>query len=151
MTAIPQPARGVIDGKLHRYAVEVYYEDTDAGGVTYHATYLRWFERARTDILRLLGIDQRAAVDEGVGSYIVAEAKLKYLRPARLGDTIVIESSCEQAQSASVRMTQFAMRGKERLVEGEVRVGFVGPDGRPRRQPADWREKFASLVCEETM
>lgn len=148
MTALPQPAQGLFDGPLHRYAVNVYYEDTDAGGVVYHANYLRWFERARTDILRLFGIDQRAASEAGEGTYVVVGAEMKFHAPARLGDVVIIESSCESAQSASVKMHQRAVCDNRLLVDARIRVGFVGPDGRPRRQPRAWLDKFATLTGE---
>jgi len=148
MTLASNPSGGQFDGQLHRYGVRVYFEDTDAGGVVYHANYLRWFERARSDILRLLGIDQAAAMLAGEGTYVVAEAQLRYLSPARLGDVVTIETLCQSARSASVRLRQYAQRNDERLVEAHIRVGFVGPDGRPRRQPEAWRAAFASLVSE---
>src|SRR3546814_4190222 len=81
---MPNSPGGVIDGPRHLYAVRVYYEDTDLSGVTYHANYLRWFERARSDLLRLLDIDQRAAFEAGEGAWAVADISLRYLRPAKL-------------------------------------------------------------------
>ncbi len=146
MTTRPVPPGGLIDGTRHLYAVRVYYEDTDLSGVTYHANYLRWFERARSDLLRLLGIDQRAAVETGQGAYAVADLSIRYLRPARLDDDVVIETRCTEMRSASCRMHQRALRGDELLTEAELRVGFVAPDGRPRRQPPAWREAFKPLL-----
>ncbi len=148
MNTAPLLSVGQFDGQLHRFGVRVYFEDTDAGGVVYHANYLRWFERARSDILRLLGIDQAAAMAAGEGTYVVAEAQLRFLSPARLGEDIVIETSCESARSASVLLRQYAVRNDTRLVEARIKVGFVGPDGRPRRQPEEWRAAFASLDSE---
>ena len=145
----PNPPDGVIDGARHLHAVRVYYEDTDLSGIVYHANYLRWFERARSDLLRRLGIDQRAAVEAGEGAYAVSELTLRYLRPARLADDGVIETRCTQLGAASCRMAQRALRGGEPLVEAALRVGFVAPDGRPRRQPAAWRAAFANFM-EET-
>jgi acyl-CoA thioester hydrolase len=146
MTTRPVPPGGLIDGTRHLYAVRVYYEDTDLSGVTYHANYLRWFERARSDLLRLLGIDQRAAVETGEGAYAVADLSIRYLRPARLDDDVLIETRCTEMRSASCRMHQRALRGDELLAEAELRVGFVAPDGRPRRQPPAWREAFKPLL-----
>lgn len=142
----PSPPDGTIDGDRHFYAVRVYYEDTDLSGITYHANYLRWFERARSDLLRRLGIDQRAAIEAGEGAYAVAEINLKYLRPAKLDDDVMIETRCTDMRAASCRMHQVAMRGDERLAEAELRVGFVAPDGRPVRQPAQWREAFTKFM-----
>lgn len=145
----PSPPDGVINGARHLYAVRVYYEDTDLSGIVYHANYLRWFERARSDLLRRLGIDQRAAVEAGEGAYAVSELALRYLRPARLDDDVVIETRCTEMGAASCRMAQRATRGGELLVEAALRVGFVAPDGRPRRQPAEWRAAFTQFM-EET-
>ena len=81
---MPNFPDGTLDRGRHYYALRVYYEDTDLSGITYHANYLRWFERARSDLLRQLEIDQRAAIEDGGGAYAVAEVNLKYLRPAKL-------------------------------------------------------------------
>lgn len=133
---------------MHRYAVRVYYEDTDAGGVVYHANYLRWFERARSDLLRLLGIDQRAALESGSGLYAVAELAIRYLLPARLGDEVLIETRGRAIGAATCTLEQCASRDGATISHATVRVGFVGPDGRPRRQPEAWRHAFASLLTD---
>ncbi|MEM7689247.1 MAG: YbgC/FadM family acyl-CoA thioesterase [Pseudomonadota bacterium] len=151
---------GVLDGASHFYAVRVYYEDTDLSGITYHANYLRWFERARSDLLRLLDIDQRAAIEAGSdpregGAYAVAEMNIKYLSPARLDDDVVIETRCTELGAASCRMHQIARRpeaGGEGapLCEATLRVGFISLEGRPRRQPAPWRAAFKTFMDSET-
>ena len=147
---LPPMPDGTIDGDCHLYAVRVYYEDTDLSGITYHANYLRWFERARSDLLRQLQIDQRSAIETGEGAYAVAEVNLKYLRPAKLDDDILIETRCTELKSASCRMHQLAFRlagqSRELLAEAQLRVGFVSPAGRPKRQPAEWRAAFARFA-----
>ena len=142
----PNPPDGVINGDTHLYAVRAYYEDTDLSGIVYHANYLRWFERARSDLLRRLDIDQRAAIEEGGGAYAVSEINLKYLRPAKLDDDIIIHTRCTELKAASCRMHQKAFRGEELLAEAHLRVGFVSPNGRPIRQPEEWRAAFARFV-----
>ncbi len=142
----PTPPGGVIDGSRHLYAVRVYYEDTDLSGITYHANYLRWFERARSDLLRLLKIDQRAAIEAGEGAYAVSEINLRYLRPAKLDDDVIITTECTELGAASCRMHQIASRANEALAEAHLRVGFITLHGRPRRQPADWRTAFQSMM-----
>ena len=142
----PNPPDGVINGDTHLYAVRAYYEDTDLSGIVYHANYLRWFERARSDLLRRLEIDQRAAIEEGGGAYAVSEINLKYLRPAKLDDDIIIHTRCTELKAASCRMHQKAFRGEELLAEAHLRVGFVSPNGRPIRQPEEWRAAFARFV-----
>lgn len=143
---LPHPPGGVIDGARHLYTVRVYYEDTDLSGITYHANYLRWFERARSDLLRLLGIDQRGAIEAGEGAYALSEVNLRYLRPARLEDDVVIETRCTELGAASCRMHQIARRDDEILCEASLRVGFITLDGRPRRQPAAWRAAFSTFM-----
>ena len=142
----PNSPDGALDGDTHLYAVRAYYEDTDLSGIVYHANYLRWFERARSDLLRRLDIDQRAAIEAGEGAYAVSEINLKYLRPAKLDDDVVIETRCTEMGAASCRMHQKAFRGEELLAEAQLRVGFVAPDGRPRRQPGEWRAAFTNFM-----
>jgi len=146
----PNPPGGIFDGARHLYAVRVYYEDTDLSGITYPANYLRWFERARSDLLRLLGIDQRGAIESDEGAYALSEVSLKYLRPAKLDDDVVIETRCTELGAASCRMHQIARRGADTLCEANLRVGFITLDGRPRRQPAAWRAAFQTFMNEDT-
>ncbi|NBC35152.1 YbgC/FadM family acyl-CoA thioesterase [Novosphingobium sp. FSY-8] len=147
MSQPPPPPSGALDGPTHLYTVRAFYEDTDLSGVVYHANYLKWFERARSDLLRLLGIDQRAAVEAGEGAYAVAEMTIRYASPAKLDDVVVVRSSVEELGAASCRMRQLAFRGDVLLAQASVRVGFVAPDGRPRRQPAPWRAAFAQFMA----
>lgn len=153
MALHPTPPGGLIDGTRHLYAVRVYYEDTDLSGVTYHANYLRWFERARSDLLRLLEIDQRAAIEAGTGAYAVTDIQIRYLRPAKLDDDVIIDTRCTEMRAASCRMHQRAYRnfghGDELLTEATLRVGFVAPDGRPARQPEAWRTAFQTILSSE--
>lgn len=149
MTAQPAFPSGQIDGPLHRFAVRAYFEDTDLSGVVYHANYLRWFERARSDFVRLLGIDQRAANEAGEGAFAVADLSIRYAAPARLDDGVVIETRCTELGAASCRMHQKALREDGLLLaEATFRVGFVSPQGRPRRMPDGWRAAFAPIVSE---
>ena len=137
-----QPARPT----PRRFPVRVYFEDTDLSGIVYHANYLRFMERARSDLLRVIGIDQRGAVGGGEGVYAVADLQLKYLRPAKLDDDRLIETRCLALGGASVSMGQRILRGGELLVDAQVRAGFLTPAGRPRRQPAAWMDAFARLL-----
>ena len=137
-----QPYSGRFVGTEHRFSVRVYYEDTDAGGVVYHANFLRFFERARTDMLALAGVDVATALNAGHGGYVVAAADLKYLKPAKLGEVLTIVSRLEQVRQAACIIQQRVMRDGQVLVEGLVTVAFVGEDGRPKRQPAEWIEAF---------
>ena len=144
------PPGGRLDGTAHYFPVRVYYEDTDLSGIVYHANYLKWFERARSDLLRLLGIDQRAAQEAGEGAYAVAELTIRYLAPAKLDDAVIIDSRANELRAASCRLHQRAFRGAELLCEQHVRVGFIGADGKPKRQPDAWRSAFATLMEDKT-
>ena len=146
MTSFPEPPAGCFDGPVHRFAVRAYFEDTDLSGLVYHANYLRWFERARSDMLRLLGIDQRSAQEAGEGAYAVSELTIRYHAPARLDDAVLIESRAVELKAASCRMHQTASRDGRLLAEARLRVGFIGPDGRPRRQPEAWRRAFSTIA-----
>ena len=141
-----RPATGRFAEGEHRFAVRIYYEDTDAGGVAYHANYLRFFERARTDMMALAGADLALALADGLGGYVVARAEIDYRRPARLGDALVIVSRVAEVRSSAAVIHQRVMRDGEEIASGRVTVVFVGPDGRPRRQPASWVEAFRSIM-----
>ena len=149
MFGFPAPPSGLIDGPLHRFAVRAYFEDTDLSGVVYHANYLRWFERARSDFVRLLGIDQRAVNEAGEGAFAVADLAIRFAAPARLDDAVLIETRCTELGAASCRMHQKAVREDGQLLaEATFRVGFVSPQGRPRRMPDGWHAAFATIVSE---
>jgi len=143
------PQSGCFDGTRHVFAVRVYFEDTDLSGVVYHANYLRWFERARSDMLRLAGIDQRAAHDAGEGAYAVTDMALRYARPARLDDAVTVVSMVAEVSPVTCRLDQAAWRGDDLLCSATVRVAFVAPNGRPRRQPPHWVAAFRALVAPE--
>jgi acyl-CoA thioester hydrolase len=146
MADCPPPPSGTLDAATHRFPLRVYFEDTDLTGMVYHANYLRWFERARTEMLRMVGVEQRDTHEGGGGAYTVAELSIRYLAPARFDDEIVIESRAVELRAASCRLVQRALRGETLLAEARLRVGFVGPDGRPRRQPEEWRAAFAAMI-----
>lgn len=144
-----QPPGGRFVAREHRFPVRVYFEDTDLSGVAYHANYLRWMERARSDMLRLLGIDQRAAFEAGEGAYAVASLAIRYRAPARLDDALVVASRLVMLRPASCLIHQRVMRGHAILSEAEVTAALVAPGGRPRRQPAAWIEAFTPFVWHE--
>jgi acyl-CoA thioester hydrolase len=145
-----RPYEGSFRNGEHRYAVRVHFEDTDAGGVVYHASYLRFMERARSDMLRLMGIDQRDALDRGQGIYAISELAIRYRRPARLDDALLVVSRVTAVRAASCSIQQRVMRGDEMIADAEVTPAFVGPEGRPRRQPREWVAKFEALQGEQS-
>lgn len=144
----PRPADGVMRGATHLFPLRVYFEDTDVAGIVYYANYLRFIERARSDMLRLIGVDQRGALEGGEGVYAVAELSVKYRSPAKLGDDLLVLTEIEAVRAASVLIHQRVMRGDELLADARVTAAFLTPDGRPRRQPREWAQAFTRLIEE---
>jgi acyl-CoA thioester hydrolase len=144
-TEIEQPYQGAFKGDTHYFALRVYIEDTDFGGVVYHANYLRFLERARSDMLREIGIDQRTAFEAGKGVYAVTEVHIRYRKPARLDDNLVIVSRLTELRSASCLISQQVMRGEDLLVHAIVKAALISPEGRPMRQPSEWVEKLERI------
>jgi len=140
------PYRGGFVGPEHRFALSVYFEDTDTAGIVYYANYLKYMERARSDMLRAIGVDQTAALDAGEGVYAVADVAISYKRPARLGDDLVIITRLLEIRAATVIIHQKVMRGAEHLTEARITAAFLSLDGRPRRQPKAWVEAFRAIA-----
>ena len=144
-----RPQSGRFQGNEHRFPVRVYFEDTDAGGVVYHAGYLRFMERARSDMLRVAGIDQRGALDRGEGVYMISDLAIRYRRPAKLDDELLVVSRLQKLRGASCVIHQRVMRGMEVLTQADVTAAFIDAEGRPRRQPRAWVEIFRKLMGED--
>ncbi|WP_432768153.1 MAG: YbgC/FadM family acyl-CoA thioesterase [Sphingopyxis sp.] len=156
VNAPPPFIPGAFVGAEHRFRARVYFEDTDLSGIVYHANYLRYMERARSDMLRIAGIDQRAAMEAGEGSWAVTEIAIGYRRPARLDDDLLVVSTVEAVRGASVIIAQRILRGTdtltgESLTEGRVTVAFLSPAGRPRRLSDDWSNRFTAIMNGETI
>ena len=134
-----------LDGEIrdgrHVMPVRVYYEDTDFSGAVYHASYLRFMERGRTNYLRLLGADQRALFEETEReapgfAFVVRTMHIEFVRPARMDDLLKIVTATEEVKGASITLHQRVMRGDEMLIEAHVKVAFVsGGRARPIPKP----------------
>ena len=148
-STLDTPYRGGFVGPEHRFALTVYFEDTDTAGVVYYANYLRFMERARSDMIRAVGIDQGAVLREGGDAYYVADVHIRYLSPARLGDDLVVRSTVEHVRAASVVIHQRVMRGAEQLTDARVTAAFLDSAGRPKRQPKEWVERFREINRQE--
>ena len=146
---IDEPYSGAWVGSTHHFALRIYFEDTDLAGIVYYANYLKFMERARSDMLRSAGIDQRAVLEAGEGVYVVAEARLKYHRSATLDDDLIVLSEVREVRAASCVIHQRVMRGHELLVDGVITAAFTSREGRPRRQPREWGEIFERLKKEK--
>jgi acyl-CoA thioester hydrolase len=128
----------------HRVEIRVYYEDTDFSGVVYHASYLRFMERARTELLRDIGIHQQAIhAGEAPFAFVVRAMNIEFLKPALMDDMLVIETTARDVKGASAILEQRVLRGAETLVSAEVTVAAVAK-GKPVRLPAAMREKLSA-------
>jgi acyl-CoA thioester hydrolase len=145
---LDRPYRGAFVGREHHFALTVYYEDTDAAGIVYYANYLKFMERARSDMLRAAGIDQRAEIEKSGSVYAVADVAIRYRQPARLGDELVILSTVEAVRAASVVIQQRVMRCAQELTNARVTVAFLSSDLRPQRQPREWVERISAIARE---
>jgi len=141
----------------HRYPLRVYYEDTDAGGVAYHASYLRFAERARTEALRDLGVPHSEMTSQHGVMFMVRRVKVDYLGPTLLDDSLVVITEPLAIRAASMDLRQRVVRSAQRagdlgeraLVVLEVRLACVRlSDGRPTRLPARWREALRAMLDE---
>jgi acyl-CoA thioester hydrolase len=148
MSPLDTPYRGGFVGSEHRFALTVYFEDTDTAGVVYYANYLRFMERARSDMLRAAGIDQGAMLRGDGSAYFVTHVDVRYRRSARLGDDLQVVSNLEQVRASSLDIHQRVMRGDELLTDARVTAAFLDGEGRPRRQPSDWVEKFKAMTTD---
>ncbi|MBF0095138.1 MAG: tol-pal system-associated acyl-CoA thioesterase [Alphaproteobacteria bacterium] len=143
---------GMIRGRVHVYPLRVYYEDTDAGGVVYHANYLRYAERARTEMLRLLG-RSHASLQEGEDqaglAFAVRRCEAEYMAPARLDDALEVHSRVTELGGASVAFEQAVVRRTERIAHLKVRVACIRLDnGKAARLPADVRETLRDFLSD---
>jgi acyl-CoA thioester hydrolase len=132
---------GELHGGRHLMPVRVYYEDTDFSGVVYHASYLRFMERGRTNYLRLIGAEHvalfAAAQNEAPGfAFVVRSMQIEFRTPARMDDLLTVVTAPEEVKGASIRLRQQVMRGEAVLVEAQVRVACVsGGRARPIPKP----------------
>ena len=127
----------------HHFDLRVYWEDTDAGGVVFFVNYLKFFERARTEWLRELGVSQETWRVSG-SAFVVSNLQIRYLLPARLDDCLRITTRVENSGPASLTLNQKAARESVVLCESAVRLGFVDTNRlRPRRMPADFLSQIA--------
>jgi acyl-CoA thioester hydrolase len=124
----------------HQFTLRVYFEDTDAGGIVYHAAYLRFAERARTEWLRELGLPHRQLIDESGLIFVVKRLAIEYHRPARLDESLVVETRVMEIGGASVALRQEIRRGGEGIATLDVALACVRlATGRPERIPATLR------------
>jgi acyl-CoA thioester hydrolase len=126
-------------GGVHRLPIRVYYEDTDFSGVVYHASYLRYLERGRTEQLRELGVSQKVLLERDTRLFfVVRRMAIEFLKPALMDDHVTVETRHVETRGATLDVSQRILRNDDLLVTADVTVACLG-DGRPRRIPEDLR------------
>lgn len=140
------PYQGHFVGTRHFFAQRVYYEDTDFSGVVYHARYLHFLERARSDMLALAGIEQRAAHAAGEGAYAITAMNIAFKQAARFDDALLVISTVEKIRSAGIYILQTIQRDGEILLTADVSTAFVSLTGRARRQPKAWIAAYQAIL-----
>ena len=128
----------------HTFALRVYYEDTDMAGIVYYANYLRYIERARSEAVRDVGIDQLAMKRDGL-VFVVRQVVADYLLPAKFDDTLTIETETTGLKAATMQMFQTVKRGDQVVFTADVRVACMTTAGRPTRYPATIRQNLLKL------
>ena len=137
----PQDTGG--QGVTHRFAVKVYYEDTDLAGIVYYANYLKFIERARTEWVSSLGVDQAALKARDGIVFAVRRVEADYLRPARFADELAVETRLHTLGGARIVLEQVVLRGGERLFVSMVTLVCLSEDGHAVRLPAEVRSRLS--------
>jgi acyl-CoA thioester hydrolase len=140
---------GRFEGKTHILPIRVYYEDTDLSGLVYHANYLRYMERGRSEYFRAAGITRLAQLDDPEPTaWTLRKVALEYFRPARLDDLIEVHTRCVALSGARMTAEQTVRKGEGVLTQGQVEACIITLNGKPRRIPTEVREKLLPFLCE---
>ncbi|WP_339914796.1 tol-pal system-associated acyl-CoA thioesterase [uncultured Brevundimonas sp.] len=144
------PTAGRFDGRDHLLPVRVYYEDTDFTGLVYHANYVRYLERGRSDCLRLMGIGHADLLDgDQPMAFVVSTLELKFHKPARIDDALVVRTSYDAVKGPRLLISQTVERGDDVLCRAEVVVVCIHMDGRPRRPTRALIDKVGPWLAPE--
>lgn len=150
MSGVPAdtPTSGRFEGREHRLPVRVYYEDTDFTGLVYHANYVRYFERGRSDCLRLMGIGHAELLDgDQPLAFVVSKMELRFLKPARIDDALLVRTHYDAVKGPRLLISQAVTRGDEVLCRAEVEVVCIHLDGRPRRPTPALKNKVSPWLA----
>jgi acyl-CoA thioester hydrolase len=143
---------GRIEGETHILPIRVYFEDTDCAGVVYHANFIKFCERGRSDFIRLLGLDHQGLANPERGEpavFVVRRIEIDYLKPGRMDDLLEIVTSCAEIGSASLVLQQDVRRGNTLLVRAKVTVVLVSGAGKPQRIGALVRDRLQPFVNQQ--
>ena len=139
------PSSGWLEGPVHVLPLRVYWEDTDGTGVVYYANYLKYVERARTDLLRLAGIEQKSLLDDDSVMFVVRRCEVDYLASAHLDDELEIRTRFTEVRGASLQAEQIVQRDGIDLVRANVKVACLDSSGKPKRLPRTIKDSLAAL------
>ena len=139
------PNSGWLEGPVHVLPLRVYWEDTDGTGVVYYANYLKYVERARTDLLRLAGIERKSLLDDDSVMFAVRRCEVDYLAPAHLDDELEIRTRLTDVRGASLQAEQIVRRDGTDLVRANVKVACLDRSGKPTRLPRAVKDSLAAL------
>ena len=141
-----EPSAGWLEGREHVLPVRIYYEDTDFTGVVYHANYLRYFERGRSDFLRLAGVSHQALLElPEPSAFTVTRIEVDFRRAARIDDALLIRTTYDSVKGPRLLISQRIVRGPELIAEAQVQAACIGLDGRARRPPPGLVEALKPL------
>jgi len=143
--AIASGLSGELTATGHRLLARVYYADTDFSGLVYHARYLEFLERGRSDYLRLAGVRHTELLEGMRGErivWVVRRMEIDFVRPARMDDVLTIDTRTEKISGARIFMAQEIRRGDETLIKAKVEAAIIGENGRPKRFPDEWIDAF---------
>ena len=142
------PTTGRFDGREHLLPVRVYYEDTDFTGLVYHANYVRYFERGRSDFLRAAGVGHADLLEaEEPLAFVVSELNIRYLKPARIDDALVVRTTYDAAKGPRLFISQRITRGEELVCAAKVEAACIDMQGRPRKPPAGMLDLLRPLFA----
>lgn len=144
---------GEVRDKSHHLTARVYFADTDFSGAVYHARYLEFLERGRSDLLRCLDVHHTdlLIVDGGPFYWVVKRMEIDFRASARIDDVLTVCTQVNFVGGARCQMSQQLLRGEELLVEAQVTAALINKAGKPRRFPADWKHKFEPMIVDQAM
>jgi acyl-CoA thioester hydrolase len=143
-----EPSAGWIEGREHVLPVRIYYEDTDFTGVVYHGNYVRYFERGRSDFLRLAGVRHADLLEQPVpAAFTIVRMELDFRRPARIDDGLQVRTTYDRVKGPRLFISQRIVRGEELIAQAAVEAACIGLDGRPRKPPPGMTDALAPFFA----
>jgi acyl-CoA thioester hydrolase len=139
-----EPSAGIFEGREHILPVRVYYEDTDFTGLVYHANYIRYFERGRSDFLRLAGVSHSDLLArEDPAAFVITRMALEFQAPARIDDALLVLTTYDRVKGPRLFISQKIVRGQTPIAQAAVEAACISLDGRPRRPPPGMVERLS--------